>query len=114
MTLLVAGISHKTAPISRLGDFKVNSEDLEHNLNALSSRFNGLVILSTCNRTEVYADTDGDAASEEQIRACPGGLDISGSGLNVDETYVFNGKDVVSHLTRVATGLESAILGEQL
>ncbi len=112
MTVVVAGISHKTAPMDRLGDFKVNSEDLEYKLRALSSRFSGLVILSTCNRTEIYADTGGDAASVEEVQACLGGLDKSAGAFNVDETYVFDGKDVVSHLTRVATGLESAILGE--
>lgn len=112
MTVVVAGISHKTAPMNRVGDFKINPEDLEHSLGSLSSRFIGLAILSTCNRTEIYAETDGEATSEEEIRACLAALDKSGGGLNVDEAYVLHGKDVVSHLTRVATGLESAIIGE--
>lgn len=66
----------------------------------------GLVMLSTCNRVEVYAEgTPGDAEAVRSAWAARVGVDPS-------QLHVTAGSDAVRHLVRVAAGLESAVLGE--
>jgi glutamyl-tRNA reductase len=88
--------------------FSVSLSRLESALNNLSKAFNETVILSTCNRTEIYFETEYDMekAREQVFRA-----------LNWDKnlmkyTFLVNEKKAVEHLMKVSCGFHSRILGE--
>ncbi|GAB3989682.1 glutamyl-tRNA reductase [Nocardioides marmoraquaticus] len=113
MSVLVVGMSHKTAPLPLLervaldgdGAAKLIREvsDLEHVTEA--------TVLSTCNRTEVYADVDRFHGSVEEISRLLG----ERTGLDVDlvsHLYVLYEDGAVSHLFNVAAGLDSMVVGE--
>ncbi len=109
MTLICLGLSHATAlialrerfalPANTLADFLTPRADLHEH-----------VILSTCNRLEIYAVLPD--ADESRLL----GLleNISGLGQDDFEAYLYryDGLDVVQHLSRVAAGLDSLVVGE--
>ncbi|MFO1365231.1 MAG: hypothetical protein U1E98_02460 [Moraxella osloensis] len=55
MQLLVIGLNHKTAPVAMREQLAFAAEDLPIALDSLKAITQGAVILSTCNRTEIYA-----------------------------------------------------------
>ena len=99
--IVMMTISHKTAPYSVIGEL----ERLEKKAyQALSSIVNEIVILSTCNRFEVYAETGDHRGFIEGLKEL----------LQDKFKYarILKGREAAEHLFRVAAGLESAILGE--
>ena len=110
MALIVAGVSHATAPIEVREKLALNSRE---SLRALSSlKEEGFiregVILSTCNRTEFYAVADTD-----NVIARIGELYTERLGEPADAyMYVHREREATAHLYAVAAGLESMILGE--
>lgn len=110
MALIVAGVSHHTAPLPLRERLVVSPSETmaaaERLLEAAHAR--EVVLLSTCNRTEVYAvEGDTDAATHiwNHFSAILG-EDASPFG------YVRRGRDAVQHLYRVTAGIDSMILGE--
>jgi glutamyl-tRNA reductase len=110
MALIVAGVSHHTAPLALRERLVVSAGET----NAAAERLLGaaaareIVLLSTCNRTEVYAvegDDDAVPAIWRDFSALLG-EDVSPYG------YVRRDRDVVAHLYRVTAGIDSMILGE--
>ena len=110
MALIVAGISHATAPIEVREKLALNAREALHALSSLRSEqaLREGVVLSTCNRTEIYAVAEaGDIAT--RIAA----LYSDRLGEDVDRyLYVRGERDVTTHLFSVAAGLDSMILGE--
>ncbi len=114
MDILVLGLNHKTAPIEireRLSIPKSKGPDL---LKALSERqiFEERLLLSTCNRTEIYGV---GVDPEESIRKAKAFLsEYSELDLSKFENslYVMRQPDSVKHLFSVAAGLDSMVLGE--
>ncbi len=115
MRLTVIGLSHKTAPIEIRERFFLNEEEREILLNEFKAD-PGVVealILSTCNRTEIYALTISSNVANPlidrlfQVKKIPHGVDGRG------HFYSREGAEAVEHLLRVASGLDSIILGEQ-
>ena len=110
MALIVAGVSHATAPIEIREKLALTPREAARVLGRL--RRQGLiregVILSTCNRTEIYAvEEEGDAiAAISSVLAERLGADASGF------TYVRRDREATSHLFAVTAGLDSMILGE--
>lgn len=110
MALIVAGVSHATAPIEIREKLAFRANEATAELARL--RESGIiregVALSTCNRTEIYAvEQNGD--SFPHISA------MLSRRLGDDATgfmYVRRDRNVASHLFGVAAGLESMILGE--
>ena len=110
MALIVAGVSHATAPIEVREKIGFRAHEAQRALERL--RESGViregVALSTCNRTEIYAvEQDGDALPH--ISA------MLSQRLGDDATafmYVRRERNVASHLFSVAAGLDSMILGE--
>jgi glutamyl-tRNA reductase len=110
VALIVAGISHATAPIEIREKIGFRAHEALRELERL--REAGItregVALSTCNRTEIYAvEQDGDALPE--ISA------MFSRRLGRDAAkfmYVRRERNVATHLFGVAAGLESMILGE--
>ncbi len=108
------GISHKTAPIEIREKFSFNNENILKELTIIKS-INGLnecVILSTCNRTEIYVFT---TKPTEEIREKINQHILKTSGLKKDflkHFYYLEGTQVIEHLFNVTSGLDSMILGE--
>ncbi len=114
MSLLVVGLSHLTAPVETL-ERAVVSGDAHHKLlhDVHSSRnISGALLLSTCNRVEVYAEVDSFHGGVAAI----GDLLARHSGLSPVElsrsAYVHYQDRAAQHLLAVACGLESMVVGE--
>jgi glutamyl-tRNA reductase len=114
MYLVVVGLNHKTAPVEVREKLSFPEEKIPRHLDKITSNnvIRGSVILSTCNRTEVYAaviDVDkGLTKIREHLAKCCQ-LELS-SVMNYLYTYTLY--DVITHLFRVASGLDSMVLGE--
>ncbi|MDP7035845.1 MAG: glutamyl-tRNA reductase [Planctomycetota bacterium] len=109
--LHLVGASHKTLPLDLRERLSVGSEELPTVLSALQSDGSEAVVLSTCNRVEVYLFSS--------ISECvnPGWEVLTRfepelAALNGDRVYRAKGLPVGKHLFRVAAGLESQIVGE--
>lgn len=106
MTLWVLGINHQTAPVSLRERVAFDAAALPAALESLRAlpEVSEAAVLSTCNRTELYA-----IASDSQ--ALSNWLATHADGL---EAYLYRHSDAeaVRHLFRVATGLDSMVLGE--
>jgi glutamyl-tRNA reductase len=106
--LVCLGLSHRTAPVElreRIGALGPGAERcpavLEH------------AVLQTCYRVELYAQltTGVEDARDELVDALSIAHAVSRE-LLLDHLYVHSGEDVARHLCRVATGLDSLVLGE--
>ena len=112
MHILAVGLNHKTAPLEireRLAFSRKQCRD------ALSTLFNHVpegVILSTCNRTEIYTLADHEFAEKHSLEhyLCEIG-DMPIFELK-PHLYSLHHEEAIDHLFRVAAGLESMVLGE--
>lgn len=114
MSIVVIGVNHHTGPLSMLERVAVSPTDVPKAITGLVSRPNvrEAVILSTCNRTEVYAVAERFHGAYADIRDffCEvGGLDPDDLHPHL---YSQHDEAAVSHLFEVAAGLDSAVLGE--
>jgi len=110
MALIAAGVSHHTAPLPLRERLVVSAGDTQAVAQRIleASGAREVVLLSTCNRTEVYA-VEGDADAAPAIWSDFSALlgeDVSPFG------YVRRDRDAVAHLFRVTAGIDSMILGE--
>ncbi len=112
MPLIALGLNHQTAPLALREKVALDAGQLPAALQSLGT-LDGVeeaVLLSTCNRTEIYAHvTEGrePAVTEWLARHHNLGDEVLASYL-----YHHQDGDAVRHLFRVATGLDSLILGE--
>ncbi|MCS7015381.1 MAG: glutamyl-tRNA reductase [Gemmatales bacterium] len=116
MNLIVFGANHRTMPMALRERLAVGKERLADYLTALQQQFGcEVVILSTCNRVEVYlARLDGEAPlprSLDWAEFLQGRLGISASELR-PHLYEHREREAVRHLFRVACGLDSLVVGE--
>ena len=106
MTLWVLGLNHQTAPVELRERLAFNADALPGALASLRALpgVEEAALLSTCNRTELYAVAPDSTA-------LTGWLDHHGQDV---EAYLYrhHGAEAVRHLFRVATGLDSMVLGE--
>ena len=114
MSIVVIGVSHRTAPIELLERVSIAGPDLGKAITGLVSRANirEAAVLSTCNRTEVFAVAERFHGAYADIRDFFCEL----AGLQPDELHphLYSQHDdaAVSHLFEVAAGLDSVVLGE--
>ena len=114
MSIVVIGVNHRTGSLALLERLAIGSDAQRKALTALVSRQNirEAVVLSTCNRTEIYAVAERFHGAFADIRDffCDLG------GLDADELHphLYSQHDdaAVTHLFEVAAGLDSAVLGE--
>jgi glutamyl-tRNA reductase len=110
MSLLVIGLNHRTAPIDVREHIVFESDRLPQALGALSALAGiqeGLIV-STCNRTELYCVADAGSQSLPDWLAS-----WSGGNPQLKEClYRLEGAEAVRHVFSVASGLDSLILGE--
>ena len=114
MSLLVVGLSHRTAPVSLLERASVGAAELPDVLHELlrGDHVAEVLVLSTCNRVEVYAEVDrfhGGLQDTSTVLARRCGLDVPSLG---EHLYVHYEDAAVLHLFSVAAGLDSMVVGE--
>lgn len=114
MTLLALGINHKTAPVSLRERVTFSPETLDHALHSLLAQpmVQGGVVLSTCNRTELYLSVEEQSNLHEHLVRWLCEYHHLDEDDVRDSLYWHQGNDAVSHLMRVASGLDSLVLGE--
>jgi len=110
MSFFALGVNHQTASVELREQIAFNAERLaalllEQNKH---SSLNDLVVVSTCNRTEVYAMTE-DADSVLTWLAQVNNIDVK---QLIHHVYRYENAQAVTHLMRVASGLDSLMLGE--
>jgi len=114
MTLLALGINHKTAPVALRERIAFSPETLDQALESLLAQpmVQGGVVLSTCNRTELYLSVE----ERENLQEALVRWLCDYHHLREEEVrqslYWHEDNDAVSHLMRVASGLDSLVLGE--
>ena len=112
MNICLVGVNHRTAPVAIREKAAIRAGKLNESLQLLRSHVSPGLILSTCNRTEVYTVTSGDSHAEAAILAfLRTHLDVPEATL-LKHTYVLNDKAACEHLFRTACGLDSMIVGE--
>lgn len=117
MTLLAVGVSHKSASVELRGRLAIPAERLGAELEELLSKdaVSEAVILSTCARTEVYAVAlsapDGVRAIAERFGSMSGMRGEDAAAL-ARALAVKQGSRAVEHVFRVASSLDSLVLGE--
>ena len=109
MQLFTIGLNHTTAPIAIREHVAFNNDNLRHALSDLIAHHaSEAAILSTCNRTEIYIQTPESAPVLNWL-ASYHQLDIA---QVQPYTYTLANQDAVKHAFRVASGLDSMVLGE--
>lgn len=113
MSVLVVGVSHRSAPVTLLEQVTVGIGDTTGVLTELTTgAVAEAVVLATCNRVEVYADTSGFHAGVDAVSD----LLSRRSGVPLEELskhlYVHWEGQAVLHLFEVACGLDSMVVGE--
>ncbi|HES75937.1 MAG TPA: glutamyl-tRNA reductase, partial [bacterium] len=112
MSIIALGLNHRTAPLSVRERVAFTTERMQHALGEMLRlpQVREGAIVSTCNRTEVYAAV-GATGEQEVLRWFP-----ETHGLREDEVrpylYVHHETEAIRHLLRVSSGLDSLVLGE--
>jgi len=115
VSVLLFGVSHRSAPVSVLEQLSTGEADQAKIINELldSSLVTEAMVVSTCNRVEVYAVVDafhGGLSAIGQVLADHSGLSM---GDLTKHAYVRYSEAAVEHLFAVTSGLDSAVIGEQ-
>jgi glutamyl-tRNA reductase len=112
MRISLVGIDHQTAPVAIREKVAISTRKLDDALPMLGSFISRGIILSTCNRTEVYTiDSDARQAEKASLDFLKARLGIPDAAL-LKYVYLLEDRTAVEHLFRVASGLESMIVGE--
>lgn len=114
MSIVVVGANHRTAPLGLLERMAVQSDRLPKLLHALDSQDDiaEVVMLATCNRTEVYLVAERFHNAYSQVRDFFSDLTFLPPDEFSDHLYVHYDDQAVEHLFEVAAGLDSAVPGE--
>jgi glutamyl-tRNA reductase len=117
MRLLAVGLSHRTAPVELRERVDFARAGVETALNAIAARgiAREAVVLSTCNRAEIYAGVDvvnGTADPAVAIGQFFGEYHGVPHAVLADHLYVHRGAEAARHLFRVSAGLDSLVVGE--
>lgn len=115
MSILLFGVSHRSAPVSVLEQLSIDESDRSKIVDRMlqSPLVTEAMVLSTCNRVEVYAVVDafhGGLAVIGQVMSEYSGMPL---GDLTKHAYVRYSEAAVEHLFAVASGLDSAVVGEQ-
>ena len=108
MPITVIGISHDTAPVEIREQVHLQDEQLPAVLKRLANDVAECVVLSTCNRLEVYALCEPWHVRSALLPGVFGDL----AGRIMPHLYSRTGTEAVKHLFRVAAGLDSLVPGE--
>ena len=112
--MIVVGVNHRTVPLELLERLAVPGERLPKALHDLVTRdsVGEAVVLSTCNRTEIYVHAEKFHGAVADVRDFLCQLAFLAPEELSDHLYTFHDAAAVAHLFSVAAGLDSAVLGE--
>jgi glutamyl-tRNA reductase len=112
--VIVVGVNHRTVPLELLERMTVPADRLPKALHDLVSRENvtEAVVLSTCNRTEVYATAERYHGAMGDVRNSLSEMTHVPPEAFADHLYAYHDAAAVAHLFSVAAGLDSAVIGE--
>jgi glutamyl-tRNA reductase len=114
MTLFLLGVNHRTAALEEREALALSSAEVLDVLGRLARRgvLRESLVLSTCNRTEIYAVAAEITAAEQEVRYAV--QQLRGCALLAPgpHRYLMSGPAVATHLLRVACGLDSMVLGD--
>jgi glutamyl-tRNA reductase len=114
VSVVVIGLNHRTAPLELLERMAVPDGQLPKALHDLVSRehLSEALVLSTCNRTEVYAVAERFHGAYSDIRGFLADVSFLPPDDFADHLYVHYDSAAAAHLLSVTAGLDSAVLGE--
>ncbi|MEK6672320.1 MAG: glutamyl-tRNA reductase [Nitrospirota bacterium] len=114
MKILVIGLNHKTADVEVREKIAFNGQKLEEGLLRIRELpgVDEAVILSTCNRVEIYSDVKDPEQASDSIISFLSDFHGIDKGVIKNALYTFSDNDAVIHLFRVASSLDSMVVGE--
>ncbi len=114
MSVVVIGLNYRTVPLDMLERMAVTAPELPKALADLRSRDNlsEAVVLSTCMRTEVYVVAERFHAAVGEVRDFLAEVSFAPPEDFADRLYAFYGEAAAAQLFRVASGIDSAVVGE--
>ncbi len=114
MSVIAVGLNHQSAPLDVLGEMAIPADRWPKLLTEVLSGecINEAVVLSTCNRTEVYVDAERFHDAYHVVRDALAIVAEADPARFVPHLYVYYEDDAVKHLFSVVAGLDSIILGE--
>ena len=114
MYLLVGGLSHKTAPVEIRETLEISLMKLDEALNDLLVRpsVKEGVIISTCNRTEIYTIASEVPAGKEDILQFLSHYHQWDPGELAKYLYFYDNREAINHLFKVTSSLDSMVVGE--
>jgi glutamyl-tRNA reductase len=118
MSVIALGLNHTTAPLDVRGRFTFGPGQLHDALHGLTARLSRsapeAALLSTCNRTELYLAAESATAHDLAQPAAEWLASWGGVGINqlAEFTYRAENRAAARHAFRVASGLDSMVLGE--
>ena len=113
MQLVVLGLNDKTAPVEIRESFSLTDEEIYIGLKATCEydKIREMVILSTCNRMEIYAVVEETRDAFMYLRAFL--LELAGYKEGTENClFFYTGRDCIRHLYNVASSLDSLVIGE--
>ena len=114
MSLVVIGLNHRTTPVELLERMAVPATELAKALHTLDGSDNlaEVAVLSTCNRTEVYAHCTRFHPAVEDVRNFLTDQSSLDPDAITDHLYTYHDDAAVAHLFGVSAGVDSMIVGE--
>ena len=114
MNLFLLGVSHRTAPVDLREKLDFSSRDLGAAVEALVSRSSAAesVVLSTCNRSEIYIASSDSERAREEVMAFLAEYHQLPRDAFLPHLFAHRDMDAARHLFRVAAGLDSLVVGE--
>ncbi len=114
MEITVLGLNHKTAPLEIREKLNIPRHKTPELLRLLEERriFEERVLLSTCNRTEIYGVGQNTGESVRRVKRFLSEYSQVALGDFEDKLYLLKQPDSIEHLFSVAAGLDSMVLGE--
>jgi glutamyl-tRNA reductase len=113
MTIIALGINHKSAPVELREKVAFSPDKLAQALQSFPHNTNAeqMVILSTCNRTEVYAKA-ANSDEADNLKQWLADFHQTSHEMLDNHSYIKRDAEAIGHLMKVACGLDSLILGE--
>jgi len=110
---IAIGVSHRTAPIDVRERLWLSEDEIRAALPKLQANFlRECVVMSTCNRTELYGVPNGETIEAESLGKFLTELKGVNSNVRPEHFYQYTGRDAVGQLFRVASGIDSMMLGD--
>jgi glutamyl-tRNA reductase len=114
MQVILLGVSHRTAPVELRERLDFSSRDMDAAIEALALRPSAAesVVLSTCNRSEIYVVSSDPMQARQEVTAFLSEYHHLPASAFTPHLFSYDNEAAVEHLFRVAAGLDSIVVGE--